>query len=40
MKNMVKAILCLALVLSLVTGCTVVNVAKVGEVNGERIALS
>lgn len=40
MKKMVKAILCLALVLSLVTGCTVVNVAKVGEVNGERIALS
>lgn len=40
MKKMVKAILCLTLVLTLVTGCTVVNVAKVGEVNGERIALS
>lgn len=40
MKKMVKAVLCLALVLALVTGCTVVNVAKVGEVNGERIALS
>lgn len=40
MKKLVKIALCLALVLSLATGCTVVNVAKAGEVNGERIALS
>lgn len=40
MKKMLKALLCLALVLSMATGCTVVNVASVGEVNGERVALS
>ncbi len=40
MKKLIKITLCIALVLSMVTGCTVVNVAKAGEVNGERIALS
>lgn len=40
MRKILKASLCLALVLALFTGCTVVNVAKVGEVNGENISLS
>ena len=40
MRKILKASLCLALVLALFTGCTVVNVAKVGEVNGESISLS
>lgn len=40
MRKLIKITLCIALVLSMVTGCTVVNVAKAGEVNGERIALS
>ncbi len=39
MKKTLKTILCLALVLALFAGCTVVNVAKVGVVNGKDIPL-
>lgn len=40
MKKTVKTLLCLVLALVMATGCTVVNVASVGEVNGESISLS
>lgn len=39
MKKTIKMILCLAMALCLFTGCTVVNVAKAGSVNGEDIPL-
>ena len=39
MKKTLKTILCLALVLTMFAGCTVVNVAKVGEVNGNDIPM-
>lgn len=40
MKKMVKTTLCLVLTLALLAGCTVVNVAAVGEVNGERLPMN
>ncbi len=39
MKKTIMMILSLMLVLCMITGCTVVNVAKVGSVNGEDIPL-
>ena len=39
MKKTLKTILCLALVLAMFAGCTVVNVAKIGEVNGKDIPM-
>ncbi len=40
MKKMVKTTVCLVLTLALLAGCTVVNVAAVGEVNGEKLPLN
>lgn len=39
MKKTIKMILCLALALTMMVGCTVVNVAKAGSVNGKDIPL-
>lgn len=39
MKKTLKTILCFALILAMFAGCTVVNVAKVGEVNGRDIPM-
>ena len=39
MKKTITMILCLVLTLSMLAGCTVVNVAKIGTVNGEDIPL-
>ncbi len=39
MKKTLKMILALTLALSMFAGCTVVNVAKVGEVNGKEIPM-
>ncbi len=39
MKKTVKMILCFALALTMLVGCTVVNVAKAGSVNGKDIPL-
>ena len=39
MKKTLKMILCLAMALTLLVGCTVVNVAKAGSVNGKEIPL-
>ncbi|MDO5478388.1 MAG: peptidylprolyl isomerase [Clostridia bacterium] len=39
MKKTIRMILCLTLVFTLMVGCTVVNVAKAGTVNGEDVPL-
>lgn len=40
MRKILKSFICMVLVLALFSGCTVVNVAKAGYVNGEGISLS
>ncbi len=40
MRKILKSLICMVLVLALFSGCTVVNVAKAGYVNGEGISLS
>lgn len=40
MKKVLKTTVCLVLILSMFVGCSVVNVASVGEVNGEKILFS